>query len=191
MIWANGVRSVPEEKIVEAFKSSYSLSDNLKNLYGVALNRLSACHTGALDLLNDALFALPIERMQTDWTSLGHVVYRYVVDQPNPWQRSHRAHHAVDLLYLFGGFDMAFDSGAEKVSADMRAKWVSFINGNAPWGPTRTYAFGPYGRCGEINEAELSSRRRKHHLGFLKDYDPAELSSVVRSLAAGRISLLN
>lgn len=179
------------EQVMEAFGKDDSLAQDLKGMYGIVPERLAACHTGALDLLNDALFALPVEKLQQDWNMPGRPVYRYVMDQADPWQSSHRAHHAVDLLLLFGGFDISFDSATDKVGHDMRVKWIAYVNGSTPWSPSKTYAFGPHGKCGEIDETELASRRRKRHMDFLRTYEPVKLSATVRGLAAGRISLLN
>ncbi|KAK5094650.1 hypothetical protein LTS08_008506 [Lithohypha guttulata] len=191
VIWANGIRSMTGEEVVQAFDNMGSTAQDLKDLYGIMPDRPAACHIGALDFLNDVLFALPVEKIHHDWQKIEQPVFRYLLDQPNPWQTSHRAHHAVDLLFLFGSNDMSFDRAADRVGHELRARWIAFINGDDPWSTAKTFAFGPVGECRELDDSEIASRRRKRHIDFLRTCDPDSVSLVVKSLAAGRISLLN
>ena len=106
-------------------------------------------------------------------------------------QASSRAHHAVDLVLLFGGLDLSFNPAAEKVGKEMRKRWISFVNGEAPWSSEKSFAFGPFGEYNEINANEFAARRRVKHLDLLEKMDIANINAVFGALAAGRISLLN
>lgn len=124
----------------------------------------------------------------------GKKVYRYVVDETNPWQSSARAHHAVDLIFLFGTLDLSHNPEAEAVGQEMRSRWIRFINGEEPWSPTSTgkrFAFGPYGESKEINEKQFAARRRVAHTKVLKEARFEVYRPIMNELTAGRISLLN
>lgn len=109
---------MPTEDIVQAFKLGGPTGEQPRKLYGVTPGHDSACKIGALDFINDVRFTLLVRLLARQWTP----AYRYVVDHPNPWQPSSRAHHAVNLLLLFGGFDLGFNPGAGGVGREMRNK---------------------------------------------------------------------
>ncbi|KAH7000802.1 hypothetical protein EDB80DRAFT_866807 [Ilyonectria destructans] len=94
-------------------------SDELKRVYKIETTRPSSCKLGALDFINDYKFVIPIERLVQDWRAAQKPVYRCVVDEPNPWQLSNGAHHAVDLILLFGGFDHLIDGVAKRTGKEM------------------------------------------------------------------------
>lgn len=150
---------------------------------------------GALDFLTDARFAYPLPEIAKTRNSAarpGAKTFRYVFDQPSPFRPSSQAHHAVELLYLFGAYSDTFrTNGQRKVGHVMRDKWIAFTNGEAPWSEPSAFAFGPYGYCGEITDMEYGERRRVKAWDDLAATDPAELDRIFASLAGGRISLLN
>lgn len=154
-------------------------------------DRPVSCKLGALDFMSDVRFVLPVEIMAERWRHDERPVFRFLVDQTNPWQPSSRAHHAVDLLYLFGGFDLSFEPTARRVSLQLQQKWLQFVNGENPWQPGASWAFGPYGESKCIGEPELAARRRKRHLRALGNVSPDVIDAVYKALAAGRLSLLN
>lgn len=121
----------------------------------------------------------------------GTTVYKYVIDQPNPWQPSSRSHHAVDLLFLFGGVDLSFNPGAESIGQEMRWRWILFVNGKLPWSEQRRFAYGPLGECREIDEAQFAARRRVGHINALRQAGRDAYMAIVGALTAGKISLLN
>lgn len=125
------------------------------------------------------------------WQNAEKPVFRSLIDENNPWQPSHGAHHAVDLLLLFGGFDLSFAPAAQHTGKQMREKWIEFINGEDPWPSSETVAFGPHGVFVTLSEASLRSRRRIAHLDYLESTNNSILDQVFGSLAIGRISLLN
>ena len=160
-------------------------------MYNVVADRPTACKLGALDLVNDVRYALPVEVVSDKLQAAGKRVYKYVIDQPNPWQASSRSHHAVDLLFLFAGVDLSFNSAAENVGQEMRNRWISFVNGSAPWWQERRFAFGPFGECQEIDERQVANRRRLEHFRVLKEAGMGVYMPIIFALTAGKISLLN
>lgn len=154
-------------------------------------SRPTASKLGALDLVHDARYSLPIEIISESLQARGTKVYKYVIDQPNPWQSSSRSHHAVDLLFLFGGVDLSFNPGAESIGYEMRRRLTSFVNGKAPWSEQRRFAYGPLGECREIDEVQFAARRRVEHINALREAGRDVYMAIVGALTAGKISLLN
>ncbi|GKU07109.1 alpha beta-hydrolase [Fusarium langsethiae] len=160
----------------------------LKTMYGLLPDRPSSCKTGALDFLNDMRFTLPVRTFMDRRRRAQQAVFGYLMDQPNPWQRSSRAHHGVDLIYLFNGFDFTFDQSAQRVAEAMQLKWIEFICGEDPWKPGEFFAFGPFG---ESKEVDVADRRRYRHLDIAIALGQDKAEAIVRNLATGKSSLLN
>lgn len=192
MIWRNGIETHDALTIDAAFNTpNTEWGSRLRKIYQVVPTRPTASKLGALDIINDALYAMPVEVMSDKLQANKKMVYKYVVDQHNPWQFSSRSHHAVDLLFLFGTMDLSFNPGAESVGQDMRRRWVSFVNGDAPWSEQKRYAYGPFGKCGKIDEGQFAGRRRTRHIKALREAGKEVYLPIVFALAAGKISLLN
>ncbi|KAL4955200.1 Alpha/Beta hydrolase protein [Aspergillus filifer] len=191
VIWRNGVETFDGSTIAAAFEQDKTWGTKLRKAYHVVPDRPTACKLGALDLVNDARWTLPVELISDKLAAAGKKVYKYVVDQPNPWQVSSRAHHAVDLLFLFGGVDLSFSPAADEVGKEMRRRWVNFVAGTNPWIVERRFAFGPVGECKEIDEKQFAARRRVGHLKLLKEAGIGVYLPIVFALTAGKISLLN
>ncbi|KAL2820910.1 Alpha/Beta hydrolase protein [Aspergillus cavernicola] len=191
VIWRNGIETLDGETIAAAFEQDKAWGTKLRKLYQVVPDRLTACKLGALDLVNDARYTLPVELIADKLSAAGKRVYKYVVDQPNPWQASSRSHHAVDLLFLFGGVDLSFNPAADAVSKEMRRRWVQFVAGVRPWSIRQRFAYGPVGECKEISETQFASRRRVEHLRVLKEAGIGVYLPIIFALTAGKISLLN
>lgn len=177
--------------IAHAFDLAGEHSSKLKRLYSIYSERPSSCKLGALDFLHDYKFLLPAEKLVQQFKGEGKEAYRYLVDEPNPWQPSNGSHHAIDLVFLFGGFDMSFSPAAQKTGEHMRTALVKFVHSQEPWEFAGYAAFGPYGRFNELDEMEFRSRRRIEQAGFLDTVSSQVLDTVFFALAAGRISLLN
>lgn len=75
-------------------------AEELKEAYGISPQRSTAVNLGVLDLLDGIRFAMPCSGNAKRWRNDSKPIYQYVVDQPNPWQPSSRAHHAVDWIML-------------------------------------------------------------------------------------------
>ncbi|KAI9847187.1 MAG: hypothetical protein M1837_003050 [Sclerophora amabilis] len=190
VIWRNGVESLDPDTIIKCFERCAQGQD-LCRLYGISSTRPTASKLGALDFINDVKFAWGAEQIASRWRSAGKPVYQYIVDETNPWQASSRAHHAVDLLFLFGGYDGFTRPKAEEVGQDMRRRWIAFVNGSSPWSSEKRFAFGPHGQCGEFSDEDFASRRRTRHWELLKEIGFAEVNAVAGALVAGRSSLEN
>ncbi|KAF4456363.1 hypothetical protein F53441_1522 [Fusarium austroafricanum] len=191
-IWQRGVWGMEINDIVNAFDAAGKYSDELKKLYHIYPDRPSSCKTGALDFINDYKFLLPIHRLQGVWSDADKPVYRCLVDEANPWQPSSGAHHAVDLVLLFGGFDLSFSRGAERVGQAMRGAWIGFACLNEPWVEgEKAYGFGPFGNSKPLEDWEVESRRRVREAERLGEMDGALLNKTLAGLAAGKVSLLN
>lgn len=178
---------------MQAFDAGGENSHELKKVYHIYTDRPSSCQNGALDFINDYKFLLPINRLQKLWKDLKKPVFRYVVDEANPWQPSSGAHHAVDLVLLFGGFDLGFSRGAELCGQAMREAWIKFINLEKPWAPgsDSCHGFGPHGTSRVLDDWELQARRRMAQAEMLDKMDGTSLDKVFAGLAAGKVSLLN
>ncbi|KAJ5335098.1 hypothetical protein N7452_007501 [Penicillium brevicompactum] len=188
-IWKIGIDALEPSTICSAFDlaGSCEKAKLLKRVYGIVPSRAISCKLGALDFLNDVRFTLPTGLVIEQSRRARRPVFGFLIDQPNPWQSSSRAHHGVDLLYLFRGFTFP-DQSAWKVSEEMQRKWIEFISGEDPWQEGRFYAFGPFGRCEEVNVAD---RRRYRHLDAVLEAGPQNIEAVFKAIAAGRTSLLS
>ncbi|KAJ5418362.1 uncharacterized protein N7487_001912 [Penicillium crustosum] len=191
VIWRNGVELLDGETIAAAFDSDKQWGTRLRKTYQIVGDRPTAAKLGALDLVNDVRYTLPVELIADKLRAANKRVFRYVIDQSNPWQPSSRAHHAVDLLFLFDGVDLSFNPAASTVGKEMRQRWIQFVNGDGPWSTGLRFAFGPLGECREIYESQFAARRRVEHCKMLKEAGNDTYMSIVFALTAGRISLLN
>lgn len=168
-----------------------SESASLRSLYGIVPGRPSSCRTGTLDLLNDVRFTIATETLVGQWRGNGRQVFRYLVDEANPWQPSSRAHHTVDLPLLFGSYDLSFNPGASRVSYTMTEKWINFVAGSDPWDQSRYFALGPLGNCAVIDDEGFAVRRRKRHCDAIRSYGVDRVDKVWLNFAKGNISLEN
>ncbi|KAJ4117505.1 hypothetical protein NW768_010868 [Fusarium equiseti] len=193
VIWQSGILGMDVNDIVSAFDAAGKHGEELKKLYHIHPERPSFCKIGALDLINDLRFVLPIQRIEQRWREASKPVYRCLIDETNPWQPSSGAHHAVDLILLFEGFDLSFAPAAQKTGRAMREAWIKFVNMREPWpnASSSTYAFGPHGSCKELEDWELQSRRRVTQTNRLASMDMVLLTKAFITLAAGKVSLLN
>ncbi|WQF77494.1 Putative carboxylesterase, type B, carboxylesterase type B, active, alpha/Beta hydrolase [Colletotrichum destructivum] len=193
VIWREGVWAMDTSAIVDAFSKAGDHQEALKRHYNIRPDRSSSCKIGALDFINDYKFLLPAEEIARLSRATGRPTYRYLVDEPNPWQPSNGAHHAVDLLFLFGGFGLSSPSfpNAQKTGEHMRRALVAFLHAQEPWNPGRHAAFGPYGMFQELDSVGVGCRRRMAAIKFLQGVSSQVLDKVFFALAVGRISLSN
>ncbi|KZL81395.1 hypothetical protein CI238_00323 [Colletotrichum incanum] len=191
VIWREAVWAMDSSAIVNAFNLAGEHRGALKRLYNIYPDRPSSSKIGALDFINDYKFLLPAENIARLFRAAGRPAYRYLVDEPNPWQPSNGAHHAVDLLFLFGGFDLSFSPTAKKIGENMRKAFIAFLYSQDPWVSSSHAAFGPYGTFQELDSVGVGCRRRMEATEFLRDVSSQVLDKVFFALAAGRISLSN
>ncbi|KAG8413432.1 hypothetical protein J3458_012991 [Metarhizium acridum] len=191
ILWREGIEMMAADDIVGCFSQEHHHGAKLMELYRINPSRPTQTKIGALDFINDVCFALPVEMIAQRWKARKGEVYRYVFDQPNPWQPSSRAHHAVDLLYLFGGIDISSDSFSESVGVAFRQNWIDFASGQSPWPTATRFAFGPHGKCAILHERDFNVRRRVACFQGLIDAEEGSYRPILGRLAAGRLSLLN
>lgn len=182
--------ALSSKEIEDIFTSSNGAQE-LATLYHVDHERPAQTLNGALDFLTDVNWGFRVHTMYQKRRERKQKTYQFVFDQPNPWQASSRAHHAVDLIMIFGGIDLCFNSGAVKVGQRIRQAWIDFAYGEDPWSEEKTFAFGPFGTSGELTDGEYRFRRRVHCYEKLQETDPKIYQEVNAKLAGGRISLLN
>ncbi|RFU32849.1 hypothetical protein B7463_g3521, partial [Scytalidium lignicola] len=193
VIWRNGVEAAGPAFITKAFGDNLpkDQADLLKHLYNISPTRSTPTTLGALDFIQDVRFARPVEQMAVNRRAQGRKTYRYLIDEPNPWQSSARCHHALDLILLWGNYDLSFTKAAMKVSKAIRDSWVTFVSGEAPWDGNERMGFGPYGRVGIVDQEEFEARRRVRQWKALDGMKWADLLAASGQLAGGRISLHN
>ncbi|EED13170.1 carboxylesterase, putative [Talaromyces stipitatus ATCC 10500] len=197
VIWRRGIETLSPSDIISIFtEPNPELGDKIRKAYHISTDRPTSSTLGALDLLHDTKFTLPTELVSEKLIANNKKVYRYLFDEVNPWQASSRAHHAVDILFLFGTMDFSHNPSAEALGEDMRKRWISFVSGREePWSELsatkKMFAFGPYGESKEIDQRQLAARRRVHVLGLLREVGPQVYGGIANKLAAGKISLLN
>ena len=185
------------QSICDRFSLLGEQGATLKSLYGIHPSRPSSCRTGALDLLTDVRFTLPTETLVQHWRSNSNSngkerkVFRYLLDEPNPWQPSARAHHTVDLALLFNNYDLSFSPSARRVAAEMGRRWILFVAGREPWDAGLYFAFGPLGWSMEIDGEGFAARRRGRHVDAIKKVGTERVDEVWMALARGNISLYN
>ncbi|KAJ9134335.1 Carboxylic ester hydrolase [Pleurostoma richardsiae] len=192
IIWRNGVEGMATEQIISTIRNGKDEPTEIEKLYHIYPGRPTSSRNGVLDFMNDTRFALPALEICERWRQAGRQdIFQYIVDEPNPWQVSSRAHHAVDLILLFGGIDLSFNPGAAKVGSKMRETWAEFVRGGRPWESSMVQAFGPHGRCEELTLQEYAGRRRAGHFEHLKELGASQCRALSGSLGMGRLSLLN
>ncbi|KAL7269069.1 hypothetical protein RUND412_008281 [Rhizina undulata] len=127
------------------------ISQSLLDVYNITPTDDIQARHGALNFLSDTVFGFHNGVIASQFRAKGKGASQYIVDQRNPWDPNLvGAHHTVDILFLFGGFELTgIDPDArrefEKVGNDMRQKWIEFANGIDPWDAERVYGFGSKG----------------------------------------------
>ncbi|KAK7419282.1 hypothetical protein QQX98_003434 [Neonectria punicea] len=191
-IWRNGVELMHPEEINSIICECSGNSDEIKKLYHIDPERPTSSMNGVLDFINDTKFALPAFEICERWRNSDKKnIYHSIIDEANPWQASSRAHHAVDLILLFGGIDLSFNPGAEKVGANMRKAWIEFVHGGGPWPESCVKAFGPHGKFEELDQEGYMLRRRVRCFKYLQSVGLPQYRALSNKLCAGRMSLLN
>jgi carboxylesterase type B len=147
------------------------------NLYNITADSLpEQVKEGLLMLCEDLMFKYPSHECEKMFSRAGITMYRYVFDQANPFGGPFKgdANHALDLIYLYGN-SITF-SGVENeeqeriISKNFQLRVLEFLYHENPWKPHSTFAFGPHGKFGEIEQHEMASRRRIHHFLILDTF---------------------
>lgn len=78
-----------------------------------------------------------------------------------------KAHHAVDLIYIFLTYQRHLPSNLATLAETMASQWLTFVNGGQPWsvfdqksdGTSKLMVFGPDGRSVERTESSKPAYR--------------------------------
>ncbi|KAJ4194435.1 hypothetical protein NW759_016530 [Fusarium solani] len=182
------VAAVGLEKLEEVFNEYSPAGQEVLKLYDINFSSMEVARPRISAFINDLKFALAAQEIPKEERLTGkRTCYRYLVDQPNPWKKTAGAHHAVDLIFLFGGpFDYSHDSQAVTLGNVMREKWITFLHGETPWDPSNVFAFGPEGACGTIDEEEVGRRRRVRCVDGLQEIGWARCQPLATRLLGAR-----
>ena len=134
-----------------------------------------------LDFLSDAVFTHAAHALARKYKAASIPVYQYIFDQVNPFDPSAKAHHSVDLLYLFKAFDFSktAEANTEEFSKSVQEKWLTYATGGSPWAKDTYYAFGPSGQIGPLSTEDLAKRRRLGVYDLLSQIPIYDLNDVV------------
>ncbi|BCS30690.1 uncharacterized protein APUU_80993S [Aspergillus puulaauensis] len=182
-----GIAALGLNRLEEIFSQYTPIGAAVAQLYNIDFQSMESTKPRIGAFINDLKFAFASDALSLMENKAGRRrCYRYIVDQPNPWNPSAGAHHAVDLLLLFGGYDYTNDEGAVQVSQDMRKRWIHFMYGDEPWGGNDVYAFGPAGKSGAIGKEELARRRRVQCFDGLRKIGWANCQALATRLMSAR-----
>jgi carboxylesterase type B len=185
-IFAHKMAHCSPGDILTAFEP-LDLFQEVLSSYHIEVDRPLAAITGALDIIADVRFSWSAHRAATAWKTRIAVI-QYIFDEPNPWQPSAGAHHAVDLLFLFGAYQKYFPAAAAKLSVNMRKRWIDFI-GAESFGNMPNTVFGPHGITEAMQQDCFSMRRRTSAWQVLDKVGFSTLNLLTGKLGAGKISL--
>lgn len=190
------LRQNTKEELLSAFKS-LPLSDYsaLFNAYGVdaAQDDYEKCVTMARLFINDSRYALWTHEIWCRLNSANGKAYLCHYDEVNPFKSwptlGHPvAHHAVDLLAAFGGYDDEVNEATLEAGRLLRSKWINFINGEEPWASDLIRCIGPDGQNDLVPVAEeldldrTLPRRRVAAFQILKQIGLESLTKVWQKL---------
>ncbi|PVH84303.1 alpha/beta-hydrolase [Cadophora sp. DSE1049] len=143
-----------EQQAKDVF-GAYGISSDL------SYDELFSCLT---KLLSDAEWSQPIREVAKSFSN-GDVFYYHMIEG-NPFDGAHKgkAHHAVDLIYIFLTYQDHLPATLAALSETMVYHWLKFINGGQPWtvfdqkldGASKIMLFGPEGRSVEVSENSKS-----------------------------------
>lgn len=124
------------------------------------------------------------------------------MDQRNPWQpEAHGAHHAIDMLFLWGAYTYGDNEGVKNVVAAFQEDFINFITAGQGevdevlgWKSEEVRVYGgPDGYVGVVGREEVARRRRiglfEGVLRELGDEVVANAAGVVGSASNGAASL--
>jgi carboxylesterase type B len=144
-------------------------------------------HEGVLKFTGDAKFHYHTERYYRDFLSANPKVYRYIFDAPNPFVPETGAHHAVDVLYLFGCTPMS--PAQEALGEEMRKIWSRFVAGVDPWdkGACEKVLLLAAEGCRIVDAEEVGKRRNVEQWEVLDRLGWEAVAPVVGEVVRGRI----
>lgn len=140
---------------------------------------------GCLDLKTDATFnyfnhVLFRKMQEARAQGASARVYRLAVDEPNPHNPDQRAHHAVDVLYMFNSTE--FNERGDKLSRLFQSHFLRLAYGLEPWKDTN---FGLYRNGGyeQLPLSQLDSVRPVKRYEALSRLDWGQVSKLSNMLS--------
>lgn len=191
VIYEKTINSMTGKQIRSCFQTDPAdLGENIARVYGIdSQNGDAACRIGALYFINDARFAFGAQQIARNTNKAGGKAYQYYFDEVNPFANpaEAKAHHAVDLLWVFGGYDDDLNEEMRGFGKVVRTKWVDFINGDEPWDPEEIYLYGPDGKHSRISRevalvGEANGLRRQRQFAVLADISHEVTHDIWRKL---------
>lgn len=114
-----------------------------------------------LQLATDAEWSQPVEAVAKSFSN-GEVFY-YHVAEVNPFDgpAKGKAHHGVDLLFVFMNYAKHLSPELAKLAEVFSGHWLDFVVGKQPWAPygqkpdgeVTLFGYGPDGKYGVISES--------------------------------------
>ncbi|KAL7272644.1 hypothetical protein RUND412_004533 [Rhizina undulata] len=176
-IWFLQVQSTPPFDVILALSPLGAVAEEIKDAYNLHPGNSAAdLRQGLMNLINDVNFSGPTYLTAQQWRKGGKKVYRYLFDQANPWDPKRGAQHGVDMIYLFGNYDLE-----EKLAALARQfgdDVISYVTGGEPWSVDDIRAYGPEGEVGFLEPGEHKARRRLAAFEVFEKFGPWETARV-------------
>ena len=185
-----------KEELLSPFQS-LPLSDRtaLFNAYDFdpAQDDYEKCITMARLFINDCRYTLWTHEIWGRLNSANRKAYLCYYDEVNPFRPWPTlgypvAHHAVDLLAAFGGYDEVVNEATLEAGRLLRGKWIDFINGEEPWASDLICCIGPDGQndlvpvAKELDSDRTLPRRRYANFPILKQIGLESLTKVWQQL---------
>lgn len=206
ILWLAPSKIIPEKALAACFTnttkpnqpiapSNAKLSKAyLENPTNTANKSLGMIKAGTLDFVTDDHFAFPNYMISNLLRSQHKNVYQYIFEEVNPFAAASkkgipRAHHAIDNLALFGGYENEYPDHPSfthfrAVSEKFRQSWIDFAAGGSPWSTDKILSFGPDGKVGELREGEYANKRRTEHFKVLEEVGREVYDAVWTRIAA-------
>jgi carboxylesterase type B len=182
-VWSAGISIV--RKLFPATTTPLPTPMFLSNLFSVFLEAVVSRILNAYDIhsstsgselsekllhiMNDLHFAEPTQSYSHSSAAKGVTVYRYLLDELNPFAGpsfKKKANHSLDLPFLYGNLalfnNVEHPEWEKNIEARIKETWIRFAYGEKVWKPVAEggyYAFGPNGKTGEIGAEECKARR--------------------------------
>ncbi|KAL7268866.1 hypothetical protein RUND412_008499 [Rhizina undulata] len=172
-LWAYQVHLAPPSIVTTALSPLGAIGKEIENTYNLYPSNSDAdLRQGILNFLTDGMFTGPTYFTAQKWRKGGKKVYQYIFDQVNPWDPMRGAHHAVDLVYLFGNYPLEGNSAG--IARQFGDDAISYVTGGEPWSTDDIKAYGPEGKVGVLEKGQHEERRRLKSFEVFEKFGPWE-----------------
>lgn len=180
-LWNRAISKLSTTELVALFPETET-GQKIRSAYGIHERMtVGQARKRTLDFIGDAKFNFPVEMISNRWRKNAKAVFRYVMDEPNPFEPAAGSHHTVDLLFLFGAHD-------NNVAQAMKSVWIKFVNGQDCWEGDGIMAFGPAGEAKVHGPDALNGRRRTTEFAVLQELGWDGIKPVVAKVVVGKIN---